>query len=63
MLYYNGLSKYGDEKFKPQAEDFSLFKNMNRLRLLDINHVTIYDKKAFGDRKVYSQPGDDLIYG
>lgn len=29
MLYYNGLSKYGEEKFKPLIEKFSVLKNLN----------------------------------
>ena len=49
ILYFNCLSEYGSEKFKPLIEEFSLLKNMPIEQLIDKeNHYFLYKKIAFG---------------
>ncbi|MEG1401261.1 putative phage abortive infection protein [Bacteroides sp.] len=46
-LFYNGLSNYGKDKFKPLIEKYSLLKNL-RIELLAIEeHKNLYDPSAF----------------
>ncbi len=48
MLYYNGLSKYGQDKFKPLIEKFSILKNLNTdLVLTEFNCTETYSSNAF----------------
>lgn len=51
LLFYNGLSDLGCEKFKPLIEKYALLKNIPDDVLLDQHHKELYDKKAFGKRK------------
>ena len=47
LLFYNGLSKYG-EGFKPWIEEFGLLEHLDKDHLLlDPTHKVLYDKKAF----------------
>lgn len=48
VLFYNCLSEYGSEKFKPLIEKYSLLKNMNKSMVLSQEHLLLYDKKAYG---------------
>ena len=50
-LYYNGLSAYGQEKFKPLIEKFALLKNL-RIDMLveDIEIKNPYTKYAYSHR-------------
>lgn len=49
LLYFNCLSRYGKEKFKPLIEKYSLLKNISDDdELLHYNCNSLYDPKAFG---------------
>ena len=47
ILFYNCISQYGKEKFKPLVEDFHLLDNLPKELILDENHHKYYDQKAF----------------
>jgi hypothetical protein len=47
LLFYNCLSKYGEEKFKPLVIKYSLLDNMPTDHLLDVSHINFYPKKAY----------------
>lgn len=49
VLFYNCLSKYGKEKFKPLAECFALFNNLPTNHLITPNHQSLFDVAAFGN--------------
>lgn len=49
FLHYNGLSGYGEDKFKKLIEKYALLENMKRDLLLNEKHETAYKKGAFGD--------------
>lgn len=48
LLFYNCLSKYGSQKFKPYVERFGLLENMELGHLLDRSHKDLYEDSAFG---------------
>ncbi len=47
LLFYNCLSIYGREKFKPLVEKYALLKNMEDGTLLNIRHKRFYKACAF----------------
>ncbi|MDO8636044.1 MAG: putative phage abortive infection protein [Dehalococcoidia bacterium] len=47
LLFYDCLSDYGREKFKPIVEEFSLLNNLPEGMIFDPNHAKLYDKTAF----------------
>ena len=47
LLFYNCISKYGSEKFKPLVEKFGLLENMDFSRLLDLKHRELFNESAF----------------
>ncbi|MDY6371733.1 MAG: putative phage abortive infection protein [Bacteroidales bacterium] len=47
MLFYNGLSDYGNEKFKPLIEKYAIFKNIRSNFLLRDNHYALYASGAY----------------
>ena len=47
LLFYNCLSEYGIEKFKPFVEQFGLLKNMTLGNLTDPRHKELYKESAF----------------
>ena len=49
LLFYNGLSAHGREKFKPLIEEFALFKNLPSKILLKRTHREFYEGGAYGD--------------
>lgn len=49
LLFYNGLSEHGREKFKPLIEEFALFKNLPPKILLKRTHRQLYEAGAYGD--------------
>jgi hypothetical protein len=49
LLFYNGLSGFGKEKFKPLIEKYSLLEQISKNRLLNENHESLYAKSAFHD--------------
>ncbi|MCB9257581.1 MAG: putative phage abortive infection protein [Chitinophagales bacterium] len=48
LIFYNCLTEYGNDKFKPLIEKYSLLKNMNKGLVFNSNHLTEYDTKAYG---------------
>jgi hypothetical protein len=49
MLHYNGISTYGEAKFKRLIEEYALLENMGPGLLMNPKHPTSYSQKAFGD--------------
>jgi hypothetical protein len=49
LLFYNGLSTYGYQKFKPLIEKYALLKQVPRPLLLDPKHGNLYEPTAFQD--------------
>lgn len=47
LLFYNCLSPYGQEKFKPLVEKYSLLKTVPNNELIDQHHLNLYDARAF----------------
>lgn len=51
LLYFNCLSRYGNEKFKPLVEKYSLLKTIaDDDELLRYDCKDLYDKMAFGKK-------------
>jgi hypothetical protein len=49
LLFYNCLSEFGCEKFKPLVEEFALLENMPRkLLLMGTMHLPLYKAEAYG---------------
>ncbi|MCM1142514.1 MAG: putative phage abortive infection protein, partial [Muribaculum sp.] len=47
-LYYNGLSSYGRDKFKPLIERFAILKNLrDEMLVQDLKFEISYDARAF----------------
>ena len=49
MLFYNGLTFYGDKKMKPLIEKYELLKNMPQRSLIEFEHKNKYQGTAFGE--------------
>ncbi len=51
LLFYNCLSDYGNEKFKPLVEKYALLKNMPKRDdfLIEHRHKKFYRRSAFGE--------------
>jgi hypothetical protein len=47
VVFYNCLSQYGRDKFKPLAEKYSLFKHVNDEYLMMPEHRGLYKEGAF----------------
>ncbi|RJE71495.1 putative phage abortive infection protein [Reichenbachiella sp. MSK19-1] len=47
IIFYNCLSDYGNKKFKPLIERYSLLKNRDQGLLLNVDHEGEYEKEAF----------------
>lgn len=47
LLFYNCLSEYGRDKFKPLVEEFGLLKNMRRGLLFEEAHQGLFVYTAF----------------
>lgn len=47
LLFYNGLSDYGNKKFKPLIEKYALLKNMPQQSLIEIEHIKGYNSTAY----------------
>lgn len=47
LLFYNGLSEYGNEFFKPLLEEYSFLKNLDDRLLINSSHKIKYSPKAF----------------
>lgn len=48
LIFYNCLTDYGNEKFKPLIEKYSLLKNMNRGLIFNKVHENEYNTNAYG---------------
>lgn len=49
LLFYNGLSEYGNKKFKPLIEQYQLLKNIPLQVLIELEHKKEYQSSAFGE--------------
>lgn len=50
MLFYNCLSEFGNEKFKPFIEEYHFLQNMPKNPLIKKQmHMNLYNKSAFGN--------------
>lgn len=47
MLFYNCHSNYGNKRFKPLVDEFSLLNNMPQDMLIDQKHINFYRPKAY----------------
>lgn len=47
MLFYNCISEYGRDKFKPLIEKYSLLKNMPKDSVFNTDHLNFYKDKAY----------------
>jgi hypothetical protein len=53
LLFYNGVSEYGEQKFKPLIEQFALLENMPWEDLIFPKfHLDLYECEAYGDMEV-----------
>lgn len=50
LLFYNCLSHYGCERFKPLIEEFHLLKNISPESLLHTSHKSLYDASAYKEK-------------
>lgn len=48
ILFYNSLSKKGEEKFSP-IQTFGLMKNLPRENVIKPEHLDFYDESAYGE--------------
>ena len=49
LLFYNCLSEVGIEKFKPLVEEFAMLKHIPRESLILLEHMELYNQRAFGE--------------
>ena len=49
LLFYNCLSEVGIEKFKPLVEEFAMLQHIPRESLMLLEHMELYDQRAFGE--------------
>ena len=49
LLFYNCLSELGVNKFKPLVEEFSMIQHVPRESLIRLEHMALYDQRAFGE--------------
>lgn len=48
LLFYNGISELGNDKFKPLIEEYHLLKNLNRKFFIEPNeHTKFYKESAY----------------
>lgn len=50
LLLYNGLSRFGRNRFKPLIEEYSLLEQIDYSQLLTIRHLWKYKKTAWRDK-------------
>lgn len=51
-LFYNCLCENGVKNFKPFIEKYTIFKNLPKDKLANINHKTYYSENAFDKKKI-----------
>jgi len=44
LLFYNGISDYGNKRFKPLLEKYKMFDQLDTELLLDEEHENLYGK-------------------
>lgn len=49
MIFYNGLTVYGEHKMKPLLEKYEMLKNMPQRSLIEFDHKRKYILTAFGE--------------
>ena len=49
LLFYNCLSEVGVKKFKPLVEEFAMLQHIPRESLMFLEHMGLYDQRAFGE--------------
>lgn len=47
LLFYNGISKNGNDTLKPLLEKYSLLKNLPKTLVVDLSHMKQYNQQAF----------------
>lgn len=57
VLFYNCLSKHGEEKFKPLVEEYALFDNMPLEMLYKPSDQSRYSDKAYGSNWAFQRTG------
>jgi len=56
VLFYNCLSKFGREKFKPLVEEFAILKTLDQGLLHDsLNELSLYDNGAYSSAYLRSE--------
>lgn len=48
LLFYNSLSQFGSDKFKPLIERYHILKNMPRGQIIQKEHEDFYEISAYG---------------
>lgn len=48
LIFYNCITDYGVDKFKPLIEKYALLKNMNKGLVFNQTHLSEYDDHAYG---------------
>ena len=51
LLFYNGLSKYGRDKFYPLIVQYAFLEHLNKSQLLDPKHGGLYPEAAYHDEE------------
>ena len=47
LLFYDCLSAYGKNKFKPIVEEFALLNNLDERLVFDQSHLSLYSQSAY----------------
>lgn len=56
VIFYNGLSELGRDKFKPLIEKYSLLKHLDHYDLVSETHSKLYEPSAFAGSKPTVDP-------
>jgi hypothetical protein len=51
LLFYNGLSKYGRDKFYPLIVRYAFLEHLSKSQLLDPKHESLYPETAYHDEE------------
>ncbi|MDP2886948.1 MAG: putative phage abortive infection protein [Ignavibacteria bacterium] len=49
LLFYNGISPFGRERFKPLLEEYAVFENLDKAHIINKSHLEYYEGRAYGD--------------
>lgn len=50
LLFYNAISEYGKDRFKPLIEEFGVFENLDKSLIIHPSHLDCFSKEAFGNQ-------------